>query len=113
MTFPRFASSTNSFKLGVTCVVIQCTDFNASLLVLPSSIRLSLLKGEGRVRVCGLNSRTVEPLTSILSPRSRGRGGQKRGDFIRAFTRELIDDRLRQFLVQARGSAREFFCHWG
>src|SRR6516165_6242783 len=41
-----------------------------------SSDRLSLRKGEGRVRVSGLQSAVPDqPLTSILSPLRKGRGG--------------------------------------
>jgi hypothetical protein len=46
-------------------------------------IRLSVPKGEGRVRVYGFDLGTVsKPLTSILSPYSKGRGERERGDFV-------------------------------
>src|SRR6266536_3080697 len=76
--------------------------------------RLSLSKGEGRVRVCSFSSRAVlEPLTSILSPCSKGRGGEKRVDVIGAFIRELICVALPKFLARLLGIAPEFSCHRG
>src|SRR5439155_20394031 len=42
-----------------------------------SLVRLSLRKGEGRVRVLGLQSAVPEqPLTLVLSPLRKGRGGK-------------------------------------
>ncbi len=76
--------------------------------------RLSLSKGEGRVRVCSFSSRAVlEPLTSILSPCSKGRGGEKRMDVIGAFIREPICVALPKFLARLLGIAPEFSCHRG
>src|SRR5207248_8765558 len=73
--------------------------------------RLALSKGEGRVRVAASVTRIVsEPLTSILSPCSKGRGGCKRAGSIRAFIREMICNALAKFLVQVTGIARVFFC---
>jgi hypothetical protein len=69
-----------------------------ALCLFSAVLRLSLPKGEGRVRVCGFSARTVsEPLTSILSPFTKGRGGQKRAEFIGALIREVICDALLMF----------------
>jgi hypothetical protein len=46
--------------------------------------------GEGRVRGCEFGCLGIlEPLTSILSPCTKGRGGQKRTEFVGALIREV------------------------
>ena len=61
--------------------ITSVVGYNTSLLY--RLIRLSLPKGEGRVRVYGFDLDTdSEPLTSVLSPCSKGRGEREHGDFV-------------------------------
>src|SRR5215831_2370813 len=76
--------------------------------------RLSLPKGEDRVRVCSFKwCAASEPLTSILSPFSKGRGGQTPKHVVRQFIYETLCVALRQFPPGELKIARGFFCHRG
>ena len=106
----------------VICGVICCRV--ASLFIRSRVHRLSLGKGEGRVRVVGSSFRRVaKPLTSrlrsatawqaILSPVSKGRGDPNALTLIEEFIGNYRADAARQALVRLRGIAQGFSCHHG
>jgi len=91
--------------------------YKRALAVWQALVRVSLPKGESRVRVCDFSAgRVSEPVSSrlrnatawqaILSPCTKGRGGQKREDFISVLIPEAICDALSKFWVRERGIAR-------
>src|SRR5436190_16700661 len=112
MTLPCFASSMNSSRLGVSCGVICCRVASLVYTFACSSPLPWQGRGQGEGRRFSFR-RFSKPLTSILSPFSKGRGGQKHSDFVEAFKPEAICDGLSKLWVQERGIAQGFACHHG